>query len=198
MAWYGWLNLFGLLVLWALYVLNHKIANAARWERRLNHTMMATAFVFVVTGASGRLAAEPPIVLVGLGIFLLGTAAWEILSGLYMIAGKAFGEAATPAVATAGAGEPPGAPVDEDGYVDLDAGTPYSDEGRERLEQALRSFSDRDATGEERLRGVATLLSGGEEPDEADVSGGVGAELFALGLFLVVLGYPCWLAVGMF
>jgi len=203
---FAWLNLFGLLLLWTTYWIADQLRDPPAYERGLHHATVAVAIFFVVADAKHWLSEEPGPMLQASAVLLLAVTAWELFAGLFMPSLDSLGRVGDEAVdLTASANErvtvadlrpsvlDESAACEDDGYLDLDAGTPHSAENREKMAGAIGELMGPRSTAADRVRAFGTLFGDAdpEEDDESDVP----YLIITFLLLVAVLGHPCWIAL---
>ena len=198
LPWYGWLNLIGLMALWMFYGFGHMLEKSGRLTRIAHHLVIVFAVLFV-SGLYQLLqshVANWPII--AAGVFLFAATFWELFGGTYMIIADAAKPEKSPEPVQ---DQVPHTPVvvdavTSDGALDLDAGTRHSPENREKVEQAIKGVFASDSSATDRLKGIGTLLSlGDDEEDEPDsMAENVGYGLIGIAIVAAILVPPCLIA----
>lgn len=216
MPWFGWLNLLGALVLWLLYMFNHRMFQSGRLVRWRDRVVVIVAMYFIVFGTRGALPDMDGWAQSGAAVYLLALSVWELGAGIVMMATGKYpqlpGETAhadatldsgvksiaakTPAADDAAPGVFDADISDPDVIdLDLDEGTPFSKENRARQQAAISQVFARKSSDLDRLKGLGTLLSGGIESPPEDDGSDWAYDLIGIGLLVVVLALPCFYAV---
>ncbi len=196
LPWYAGLNLLALLVLWGMYWLDQKLRGTGAWMRGVQHGLCVLAIFFLVAGSrwgdvSG--AAGAPVVVLA-GLLLLATL-WEVFTSVVEAAQMDPGR---PMSALYAGDEDEGEEDGDDdldlaldeGVEDLDAGTHGCRKARRARRRAVGKLLG-GSSGQERLRGLVTLMALNEEKEGE-------ARRYAWGgipVFLGVLALPCYHAL---
>ncbi|MCG8591729.1 MAG: hypothetical protein MJE66_20720 [Proteobacteria bacterium] len=208
--WYGWLNVLGLLILWAFYWIEHHTESTTSLQRGLHHLVVFGSLAFILAGWNAPLPSSLDYAVAGLAVLVVPLVGRELLGsfvGLFFASeedGASEEDAEAPAApaeevpATPAPAAADRAPV-PDYAVDLDEGTLQSRENREAASQAIQTLFAPDSSDGDRLRGLGDLLSLGESEDEEEEAATERmASVLTMVLVLAVLVPPSYLAIRMF
>lgn len=198
MPWYVWLNLFGLVILWVFYWINHALQNTGGFWRATNYSGVVIAAYFIVTHGTIGLPQQPTYFLLACAIFLFVMTAWELAAATYLTLFSVEEKLEEALSEPAQANRISLVAASEDDTLDLDEGTVHSSERQAEIADALRNLVGPGSTGADRVRGLSTLLSVGDdecdEDDEDDLIFGI----IGIAFVGVVLLPACWVALRLF